>query len=224
VSQSSKNLLDAFETVSIVVAGQFKVDAFEPSNLHEIGSIDSAELERCKVGFRLPEQFVISFPTLSMHAQSGQLALSSTVEEPVFERVLDFFMSFFGASKVHLPAALGINTDFHCRVAELEKWHAIGHRLVPKDFWKDDLKLKAPGLLSVYMESARDDDESGVIRVRAEPSGLLTPGLYVQVNDHFNLKMGSAIDDAMRIVGTRWRDCRRKHSELITRIRASGSA
>ena len=214
----TRTLPDSLETVSIVFVGTFLIDEFDPSNLYKMGCIEAAELEVGKIVLRFPETFVIRYPSLQIHAEINKIVISSTFEEPVFERARDFFLSFFGASKNHSASAIGINSDTHRRAGDTERWHAIGHRLVPKSAWHDTVKLHEAGLSSVAVEGKRQDGESGAVRVRSEPSLLLPAGVYVQVNDHFNLRTENPIEDAIRIVNSHWKDCRRRHLEITSSI------
>jgi hypothetical protein len=211
-------LPDSIETVSIVLLGLFQIDEFEPSNLLRLESIEARELEVGKIKLRLPDAYVIQYPSLHVTAERNKVQLTSTPEEPVFERVKEFFLAFFTTSKGHSASALGINFDFHRRISETEIWHTIGHRLVPKDAWRTALKLQEPGLMSVVVEGKRDDGEAGSVRVRVEPSGVLQPGVYLQINDHFDLKTEAGLDDALRIVNARWRDCRKRHLEISSSV------
>src|SRR5260221_13815342 len=220
MAANTRALPDSLETVSIVLVGIFQLDEFEPSNLLKLGCIEATEHEVGKIVFRFPDTFVIHYPALQISAELNKVTINSTVEEPIFERAREFFLSFFGSSKNHSASAMGINNDLHRRVAELDRWHAIGHRLVPKDTWQNELKLQETGLLSAMVEGKRQDGESGAVRVRAEPSTLLPSGVYVQINDHFNLKADNGIEDALRIANTHWTDCRRRHLEITSAIMA----
>jgi hypothetical protein len=218
MAATGRALPDSLETVSIVLLGSFQLDEFEPSNLWKLGCIETGEHEVGKIGLRLPDTFAIRYPSLHIVAEMTKIAVNSTVEEPVFERAKEFFLCFFSNSKNHAASALGINNDFHRRVENLERWHAIGHNLVPKATWHNALKLQNAGLLSVAVESTRPDGENGAVKVRAEPSTLLRPGVYVQINDHFDLKAENGIEDALRIVNTHWKDCRQRHLEITSAI------
>ena len=153
---SVRSLPDSIEQVSIVAVGLFDIDEFQPSNLRSLGSIELDELENGQVTFRVPDTFMIQYSRLGIQAEKNKVSLISTLEEPVFERVREFFLSFFGSSKKHSVTAMGINYDLHRRVADVARWHAIGHRLVPKDAWQSDLKLQNAGLLSVTVEGKRE--------------------------------------------------------------------
>src|SRR6266513_2052381 len=60
------------ETVSIVLVGQFQIDEFEPTNLYNLGCIETEELAVVKIPLRFPDAFVIHLPTLRIHAESNK--------------------------------------------------------------------------------------------------------------------------------------------------------
>jgi hypothetical protein len=53
---------------------------------------------------------------------------------------------------------------------------------------------------SLTIEALRDDDTPGYIRVQVEPSVRVHPGLYVSVNDHFELQDHVPGEGATRIM------------------------
>ena len=40
---------------------------------------------------------------------------------------------------------------------------------------------------SLLVEAQREDDYSGFLHVRIEPSNQVIPGIYISVNDHFQI-------------------------------------
>jgi hypothetical protein len=80
---------------------------------------------------------------------------------------------------------LGINLYFHFQMPSVDYWHKIGHALAPKEPWKG--VLDHPGMRSVWMESPRSDGYTGKINVWVEPSVQIQTGLFVSVNDHYEV-------------------------------------
>jgi hypothetical protein len=53
---------------------------------------------------------------------------------------------------------------------------------------------------SLLIEGARDDDLKGYIHVKVEPSVKVHPGLYVGVNDHYEIEDPTPSEGASRIL------------------------
>ena len=78
-----------------------------------------------------------------------------------------------------------LDTDMHFRMGSEDAWHAFGHRFAPKDLGQGI--LDSPGMRSLTMEGRRPDGCKGYIRVKVEPSVKVHPGMYVNVNDHYEV-------------------------------------
>ena len=61
-------------------------------------------------------------------------------------------------------------------------WRSTG----PKDIW--NTCIKKPGMASLTIRGERPDDYTGALTVRVEPSARIQPGVYVTVNDHYELE------------------------------------
>jgi hypothetical protein len=86
----------------------------------------------------------------------------------------------------HTPVrALGINRVMHFKMDSREKWHAFGHMIAPKEVWQG--VMGQPGLRSLTMEDPRNDP-MGLTRVRIEPSQRIDPGIFIEVNNHYEIK------------------------------------
>jgi hypothetical protein len=93
---------------------------------------------------------------------------------------------------------MGLNKDVHYRMDSEEAWHAIGHKLAPPSNW--DSVLKQPGMRSLLVEGVRDDGLKSYIHVKMEPSTRIHPGLYVGVNDHYEITDPTPAEGASRIL------------------------
>jgi hypothetical protein len=78
-------------------------------------------------------------------------------------------------------------------------WHGIGHLLAPKDPWL--AIMEQPGLRSMTMQGFRKDGGGGILHVKIEPSGLVRPGLYIQVNEEFKHSADAQTNDARWVPG-----------------------
>jgi len=114
---------------------------------------------------------------------------------------------------------MGVNRNYHFRMNSLEEWHAFGHKVAPKELWNNI--LKTPGLRSLTIEGMREDGLKGYIRVKVEPSRRVHPGIYIQVNDHYETGEDSAsigCDKIINIIELLWNKTKEKAELIINNI------
>jgi hypothetical protein len=170
------------QSVSVVWLGDFNPKIFQPAWSAAEGLIRKQEAEEANVEIIHPEvvSFALEWLTLQV---TRERFFASTSQEPYYEVVRDLVLGTFRLLR-HTPVhKMGINTDMHFRMGSEEAWHAFGHRLAPKDLWQGI--LENPGMRSLTMEGRRPDGCKGYIRVKVEPSVRVHPGVYVNVNDHY---------------------------------------
>lgn len=170
------------QSVSVVWLGDFNPKIFQPAWFAAEGLIRKQEAEEANVEIIHPEVVSFALEWLTLHVTRERF-FASTSQEPYYEVVRDLVLGTFRLLR-HTPVhKMGINTDMHFRMGSEEAWHAFGHRLAPKDLWQGI--LENPGMRSLTMEGRRPDGCKGYIRVKVEPSVRVHPGVYVNVNDHY---------------------------------------
>jgi hypothetical protein len=136
----------------------------------------------------------------------------ATTQQP-FVRLRDLVVRLFKEAAPDSPLAmLGINRDVHFKVASTDIRDRIGKALAPWDVWGDwaqklegtDAK-KHGGLTNLQMVQRDLDDgrPSGHVQVTVQPSvrvKLPAVGIYVQVNDHYEIADTSKPKDSQEVV------------------------
>jgi hypothetical protein len=79
-------------------------------------------------------------------------------------------------------------------MASIEDWHNFGHFFAPKAGWADI--LVQPGLQSLTIAGKRENSEAALVSVRIEPSAQISPGVFIHVNEHYNI--GTDAEDETR--------------------------
>jgi len=100
-----------------------------------------------------------------------------------------------------------------------EAWHAFGHRLTPKEPWAGI--LQEPGMRSLTMEGLRPDSLKGYIRVRVEPSVRVHPGVFININDHYEVKDAATIrgcDEIIDILDREWKSSFDRSAEIVSSL------
>lgn len=158
------------DAANVVVKGNFNPGIFSPSWLHANGVIGHGEHEDSKVEVITPDIAKFRCGWLDVTVTRDALQLATTV--------LDLLP--------HVPlAVMGMNRSAHFEVGGVDAWHRVGDTLAPKSLWEDTLVLA--GMKSITVWGVRPDRHSGRIQVTVEPSSVLTLGIYVAHNDHFDL-------------------------------------
>ena len=151
---------------------------------------------------------LFSFEWMRLQVTRDRLDLSTT-QEPFFEVIRDLAMGTFQVLE-HTPVTMfGINQQLHFKMENEEAWHNLGHKLAPKEDW---LKvLKNPGMQRVSIKSARSDEYKGNIIVTVEPSSKIKNGVYIGINDHYELDVEegtSATPQLLNILQNNWESMR----------------
>jgi hypothetical protein len=171
------------QTVSVVVLGSFNPRIFEPLWLAGQGLVPEDEANAAERELIDKEFARIVFPWANVVVVGDRLQVESTGEIVSHSQVRDLVVGILRVLP-HTPVTVvSIQHGAHAELASEEQWHKVGHTLAPKEIWQDI--LDRPGILDFAMQGVRPDDLTGSIRVRIQPSGLVHPGLFINVNDEF---------------------------------------
>lgn len=170
------------EGASIVMLGSFNPAIFQPRWLGAQQLIRPEEAEHAKIVIIQAE--VADFSTEWFHLQVLQNRLSLSTADPMqYPPLRDLAAALF-TILLHTPiTALGMNRLFHFKMPSHDAWHAIGHRLAPKDRWNEI--IDSPGLRSMVMQGRRKGVSGGLLHVKVEPSSKVEQGVYIEINEEF---------------------------------------
>lgn len=212
-----ENPAPEFEGLSIVLRGDFNPKILQPAWFASQKLIREEEAEKVELRFIHHDICDFSLEWLQLQVVDDRF-VASTTKPPYYELLRDLVLGTFRILR-HTPLRLmGINRDMHFKMDSQETWHGIGHRLAPKELWKDI--LRDPGLRSLTMEGVRPDNFKGYIRVKVEPSVKVKPfGVYFEVNDHFEVKEADAklvgADEIMNLLQQCWKDSVSRSDKII---------
>ncbi len=209
------------EGASLVFLGTLNPAIFHPAWFRAQNLISSADEADAKLEVVSPEVSVMTVRGLRVLVQRDRLQIELTGLDalgPARDLAAGTLTQLS-----HTPlTAMGFNYHSHFRIANLKTWHAIGHRLVPKDGIWDEL-LDEPGTMAVHVQGKRRKSSAKNTTIQAESSAKVTPGVYVGVNEHY---AGLPIEDFVDVLGTEWevfhRYARPAAKELLERA-AHGS-
>lgn len=180
---------------AIVLVGNFNPLIFRPDWFVQKNILAEQEVETAVKNetIKIIHAEIVEFevPTFRVTVERNRFQ-AFTATEP-FIALLDLVYGTFRELPETPVSALGINREAHYSLGSEEKWHAFGDILAPKTPWNlllgdDDTKVKTGGLKSMTMErSKRADGRPGRVQVRVEPSGKIPNGVFVHVNDHYQI-------------------------------------
>lgn len=209
------------EGISIVLLGEFNPPIFQPAwfALHDL--IRPEEAESAKIDVIHPE--VVSLTIGKIHLQvSRNRYYASTIDPSIYEILRDMTLGAFRLLH-HTPSdRIGMNWDLHFGLSSEETWHEVGNRIAPKEPWVGI--LEKPGMRTLTIEGVRPDKYRGFIRMRIEPSTTLHPGIFININDHYEIeshKPEQGCDAIMNILNSNWdafMSLARKAASLVTRL------
>jgi hypothetical protein len=173
------------QITSIVLLGSFNPAIFSPLWFGHFGLLPLSEAESARVDVISPAIAQFSVDWLTAVVLTDRCTFSAVGPERR-ELLRDLTVGVFRLLP-HTPVvAVGFNHDAHFSLRSEERWHQVGHALVPKGFLEG--RMRSPGTRSVVVEGQRPDGREGRVYLQIEPSLVVKNGLFVRVNDHFQLE------------------------------------
>jgi hypothetical protein len=173
------------EGLNIVVLGALNPQIFQPEWFARQGLIRIGEAEKATIEFINSDISAFSLGWVRVEITRDRASFASNQAQH-YELLRDLVASTFKLLR-HTPITrFGINWFCHFRMPNIETWHKIGHKLAPKEPWMDI--VKQPGMIDVTMQAQRPDDYTGNINITVQPSMSVQPGVYIIVNDDFDLR------------------------------------
>jgi len=179
--------------VTVVLVGFFNPVIFRPDWFSAKELTSKEDAEEAKVDAILPDMSAFSLPWARIQVDRQRFVIES--EREPFVRVQDLVAKLFLEQLPSTPVyQLGINRMAHFRLQNRDSMDKIGFALAPLapwGFWSDRIAAggeKHGGMRSISMEqSFVDDREFGYIRATVQPSVRVKPGVWIEVNDHYQL-------------------------------------
>lgn len=168
---------------SIVAFGAFNPAIFQPLWFSGNNLITEDEARNASIEIIHGQVAMFATEWLSIQVTQGRFVAATT--DPTKSRVLrDLVLGTFRILE-HTPIeAFGFNANQHFRMSSIEDWHAFGHHYAPKESWRDI--VLDPGMQTLVIRGKREGSDAMRVEVRVEPSAQVHPGVFIQVNQHYN--------------------------------------
>lgn len=209
----------------IVLVGNFNPVIFQPHWFSESGIIRKEEADSAKVEVVHPEVSMFKLDWMRLNVQPMIFSVD-TIQDAYYEIIRDFSVGTFRLLQ-HTPLLqLGINYNFIYDIGDKKKWNDFGHKLTPKELWGKF--LNEPGMSAIKVEEKPiEHDELGckeTTKISISPESKLTKsgyGIFIQVNNHFQLIEKQKIRSATTIIDTlekRWDDVMSKSKDIVENL------
>jgi len=205
--------------VNIVLRGQFNPAMFHPAWFAAQNLIRQQEAEAAEIKIIHPDAAIFDVEWLQIRVTRDRFQAAS-VQEAYYETLRDVVIGALTVLNQTPLRVMGINRNFHYGLESEKAWHVIGDRLAPKQDW--DEILNSPGMKGLSMQGLRPDDYTGYILVNVGPSDQADFGVYVEVNDHYELTSGPEIpadtSNIVAILSENWQESMKRSMDITTKI------
>lgn len=201
------------QEMSIVLVGSFNPKIFHPAWFAAQKIIREKEAEDANIELITPAVAKFSLDWMRLQVIQEQFVVETT-QEPYYEILRDLVMSAFSFLNYTPITMLGINTQQHFRMHSEDEWNKLGHDLVPKEkYWTP--VLEKPGMRNLIVQGQRPDRYKGFIQVKIEPSSKIPLGVYISVNDHYEVKGELDCKAIIDILNTDWVNSKQRAEKLV---------
>lgn len=176
---------------NLVLLGNFNPSIFHPLWLEKFNLVSKEEAERAEIQIVQSEVSSFRVGLIDVFVRPDRFQLSTT-DPTVMSQVRDIGIGCFKVLDQTPILQMGINRMMHFKMSSVDAWHTVGHKLAPKEIWKE-LKLENLGTLAVNIEGRRAGSPARAFNVKTEPSKRISPGVYIRTNEHFETEASSPL-------------------------------
>jgi hypothetical protein len=208
-----------FEDYGIVLRGSFNPGIFQPDWFRHQGLVSEGQAGAADISLINRQLAVFRLDTIIVQVTPDLFSVGSD-GEPVDDLLRDLVVGTFRILR-HTPLTMvGVNRSVHLQTASEAKWHEIGHKLAPKEFWTPI--TKRPGTQSLTVRSERTDSRAGYLDITVQPSGRVRYGLFIGINDHVQLRDPSVLpkgaNEIMDALEENWDSARQRARSILEHI------
>ena len=198
---------------SIVLLGDLNPAIFQPAWFAAEDLINSTEANEANVEIISAQATLFNVGWLNVQVLP-QRFVASTTNEAYYQPLCDLVLSTF-SKLIHTPVRImGLNYSYHYRLENSDQWHFVGHELTPKDRWNG--LLRGPGLASLTVQGER---QNGYIRIKIEPSGRIENGVFVETNNHYEVRSDEpGCRDVLDILSGEWQSTFDRSKDVLGRM------
>ena len=173
--------------LDIVLLGDFNPKIFSPAWFSNIDLIGEKESEEANVELIHQDVSIFSLDWCRFQVTRDRFSIF-TEQEAYFTKLIDLVIQTFTYLS-HTPiVALGANWGGHYKADSEEEWHRFGHFLAPQIPWLNIFENPAVFKIEIMEKHPEIYSSFGKKQVRVEPSGQVNHGVFINLNDHYELE------------------------------------
>ncbi|MFQ5717274.1 MAG: hypothetical protein ACE5GQ_09260 [Nitrospinales bacterium] len=210
------NIVPKISDVSIVLIGKFNPSIFHPLWYQAQKLIRPEEADNATLGLAHPEISQFSTDWFRMEVTRDRFFIS-THNKAQYDALRDLVQGTFEIL-CHTPMnQMGINRGLHFEMASNEL-ELLWNRLAPGTVLESI--VSEPKLKTIILHGKRDDSESrGHIGIQMAPSAKITNGIYIHINDHFEVedeKQGA--EKLIDILKAQWGESEKRAEKISNNV------
>lgn len=190
------------EGINVVLIGVFEPWVLQPKWFAAQDLFTQAEASGTNVQENADDRVAFTTDVFDVIAKRGHLLIGTTRPRSLL-RLKEVVSGMLALLQPNITR-LGINRGTHFRLPSVEAWREIAQRLAPCQDWG---LLPDVTMRKLTVQGSRLDGRAGSVIVQVEPSVQFGPGVYIQVNDQFevaNRPSAEGCTAAERIVTESW--------------------
>lgn len=207
------------DSATIVFLGSFNPGIFHPAWFEKNELMLKTETDNAKIELISNDVAMFSMSWVRIEVV-GERFMIRTNDESKFGPLRDLVMGIFHLLEFTPVSQVGLNREIRFQLPDLESWHAVGHKLAPKEPWSDH--LKTPGLKLLTMEALRDDGRVGAFNISVAAAS--SNSVIVSFNDHLTLDKNSTAAVACEIISQDWEKSLNRAKVIATDLISTTSA
>ena len=206
------------EGMSIVLLGSFNPGIFQPFWFVTQELLMKKEAEDVKTELIAEGISIFQTDRFKFICDLSRLQIS-TENNAAYEQICDLIISIFQILS-HTPVTkLGINFDYHIKIESEKKLNDIGDIIAPKQIWEK--VLETPKTLNVTIQGKQTRDYSGNVNVKVQGSPKVNPGIWININDHYDLESNEPLErcqKALEILGRLFEESLKRSKKIAMTI------
>lgn len=169
------------ELASIVLLGRFEPATLTPTWLATNQLVRTEEAENATVGILHREIVDFNLGWVRLLVTTDRFFASAEAAHEL--ELVDLVLGIFAFVEPSPIEAMGLNRKMSFRMPSVALWHALGHRLAPKEPWTGI--LENPGMAGVSVQGRRAGSSAAYLQIRVAPTVGAQPTVLIETNEHF---------------------------------------
>ncbi|MCP5274915.1 MAG: hypothetical protein H6936_08720 [Burkholderiales bacterium] len=207
------------DTASIVLIGSFNPGIYHPVWFQKQRLLQEVEIEKPAIEIINNDIAIFTAAWLRIEV-TGDKFIAATEDESKFDPLCDLVIGTFRLLDQTPIQMIGMNREVGFELRSSDEWHKVGHVLAPKEVWQEIDSIHDPGMLSLVMQSQRQDEYEGKFNITVKP--LKPNTVSVAFNNHIEIKKNDndllTAEKACEVIEAEWRNSLSRSLEVASEL------